>query len=470
MRLRAKVLLTTLAVMALGYAVVTLAFIAQIMANARVENAAGVKFTARERFELRVASAGMPSSTEGRERLAALIQSSGILGRWAVVGPEEKIVLAEPAELVGRKHSERSAELLSTAKDVGGNEYRLYAYPTMADPHLARHMAALIPAMLLATLLLGGVLWLLISRQVLSPIVELAEASRLMASGSTDARAGGEHRKDEIGELVRAFNQMAAEVAVKRKHLQQRVDEETEKARRAQEAAAIAQRLAATGKLAAGVAHEINNPLGGMMNAAQRLEASIPEGDERGRTYLGLIREGLDRVARITKQMLRFQRPAAADTTMPIDIPEAVGSALRFAEHRLKGVEIRRELGERVPPVLGARQELEQVFLNLLLNAADAVKDSTEKKLSVRTFAADEGRRVVVEIEDSGCGMTAEECQAAFDIFHTTKSDGSGLGLPVAHSIVTSHGGELLLESARGKGTKAIVRLPATTGGRRSHN
>ena len=239
--------------------------------------------------------------------------------------------------------------------------------------------------------------------------------------------------------------------------------------------------------MVAGVAHEINNPLGGMLNAAKRLESSIPPGDAKGREYLGLIQEGIERVARTTRQMLRFQRPAQAAAPEPVDVSEALASALRFAEHRLKGAEVARELPAGLPPVLGVRQELEQVFLNLILNAADAVKDSAMKRVTVRARLADGGQSaaggrptaaagslqptacgpqpaVVVEIEDSGCGMTAEELASAFDIFHTTKAEGSGLGLPVAHSIVTSHGGELVLESVKGKGTKAVVRLPAKVG------
>ncbi len=487
MKLRPKTMVITGIVMLVGFVIVTLAFIAQLLSTAKVENSPAAKTKACERFRLCVESGVLTRTENGRDRLVQYIRDSGLAGHWAVADPAGKVIAAEPPELCGRQHSDESAELLTAARDLGGGEYRLYAHATMLDPKLTGHLAALVPAMLFAALLLGAVLWLLLSRQVLTPVVELAEASRLMASGSTAVKAGGEGRPDEIGELVRAFNRMAGEVAANRKGLERRVAEETEKARRAEAAAHIAQRLAATGKLAAGVAHEINNPLGGMLNAAKRLESSIPPGDAKGREYLGLIQEGIERVARTTRQMLRFQRPAQAAAPEPVDVSEALASALRFAEHRLKGAEVARELPAGLPPVLGVRQELEQVFLNLILNAADAVKDSAMKRVTVRARLADGGQSaaggrptaaagslqptacgpqpaVVVEIEDSGCGMTAEELASAFDIFHTTKAEGSGLGLPVAHSIVTSHGGELVLESVKGKGTKAVVRLPAKVG------
>ena len=461
MRLRPKVLLTTVVVMALGYVIVTLAFIAQILSASRVENSTEAKAKAKERFELSVLSGVLSRTAGGHERVAAMLKESGLVGRWVVADPRGIIVAGEPAELLGQKLPEGPSELLASARDQAGQEYRLYAYAAMVDPRLAGHLAALLPAMLLATAILGAALWLLLSRQVLTPVVELAEASRAMASGSTTVRARGESRPDEVGELVRAFNLMAEEVAANRRDLERRVAEETAKARRAQEAAAIAQRLAATGKLAAGVAHEINNPLGGMINAARRLAGSVPAGDQRAREYLALIDEGLERIGRITKQMLRFQRPAPAAPPGPVAVAEALESALRFAEHRLQGVELAREIPASLPPVLGDRQELEQVFLNLVLNAADAVRDCPQKRVAVRARAEDSARRVVVEIEDSGCGMTPEEAQAAFDIFHTTKGEGSGLGLPVAHAIVESHRGELVLESVKGRGTKAVVRLPA---------
>ncbi len=440
MRLRIKVLLATIAVMALGYVIVTLASVAQIMSSAREQNAD----TAGRIFKWSVES-GDFTSPGGAERLSGMLNETQLISDWRIF---KRGSADQPPGSAGPH-----AVAVSSAGDL----YELYGNPSLGGMGIGDYVLELLPSMLLGAVLLSVVLLALLSRQVLTPVAELASASRQLASGGDPVRPGGGGRKDELGQLVRSFNRMADEVVGHRRELEERVAEATEKFRRAQEAAAIAQRLAATGKLAAGVAHEINNPLGGMINAARRLEPAVAEGG-RERGYLDLINEGLKRIGRIVKQMTQFQR--ASPELSSVDVRRALEDALRFAEHRLKGVKVEREISEELPPVLGDRHGLEQVFLNLILNAADAVRDSDAKRITVRASAS--GPRLVVEVEDTGCGMSPQERDAAFDIFHTTKraGEGSGLGLPVAHSIVESHGGELRLQSSPGRGTRAVVVLP----------
>jgi signal transduction histidine kinase len=454
MRLRIKVLLTTIAVMALGYVMVTLASVAQIMDSTREQNAD----LARRIFCWAVQCDAAGDISKSPQKITDMLESSRLVKEWAVCGGDGKIVAAEKPQMVGRTAGD-FGKPLAVAISPAGVKYQLHGKPAPAAGGLGGYVAEILPAMLVGVVLVGAVLLMLLSRQVLTPVSELAQASRQLASGGDPVRPRGEGRSDEVGQLVGSFNRMADEVVGHRRELEKRVAEATEKFRRAQEAAAIAQRLAATGKLASGVAHEINNPLGGMVNAAHRLEKVVP-GEGRERQYLNLINEGLERIGRIVKQMTQFQR--VSRELAPVDVAEALGSALRFAEHRLEGVEVNREIAADLPAVFGDRQGLEQVFLNLIINAADAVRDGPEKTVKLRASAEDEGRRVVVEVADSGCGMSSEERDAAFDIFHTTKGagEGSGLGLPVAHSIVESHGGELRLESSKGSGTRAIVSLP----------
>ncbi len=460
MRLRIKVLLTTAAVMTLGYVIVTLAAVAQNMNSGRRES-----YEVVTRMFKHAVESGQMASPDGPQWVGRLIEASRLMVGWRITeaappGGDGGKVLAEDRQGFGTGQVLDRTE--AAAPD--GKRYVLMGTCLPVRSAVWNHILELLPAMVVGMVMMTVALLLLLSRQVISPVAELAEASRRLASGGSPLRPSGSGRRDEVGQLVRSFNRMADEVISHRQKLEERVAQATEKFRRAQETTAIAQRLAATGRLAAGVAHEINNPLGGMINAARRLEKCVPQ-EGREREYLALLQEGLERIGRIVKQMTGFQRTARE--LGPIDVGEALEGALRFAGHRLRGVELVRETAEDLPLVIGDRNGLEQVFLNLIINAGDAVHNATDKRVTVRTRTSEDGSRVIVEVEDTGCGMTAQERDAAFDMFHTTKpaGEGSGMGLPVAYAIVESHRGELVLESEKGRGTRAAVSLPASREG-----
>ncbi|MHC4505908.1 MAG: sensor histidine kinase, partial [Planctomycetota bacterium] len=345
-------------------------------------------------------------------------------------------------------------------------EFVLAHTPRAAGVQLFRWLPGICWAMTAGTAFLMLVIYGLLLRLVLRPVDNLVAASRGLSKGVRPPKVTGESRTDEMGELIRAFNSMAEEVVTGRDALRELVEKATADYRRAHEQLVIEQRLSATGKLAAGVAHEISNPLGGMINAARAIEKE--EGlSERAREYVGLINDGLARVRDIVERMRTFVRPKPA--VGPVDVAEAVKGALSFARHRVKDEGV--ELDEDYPtdPAAAARTvgdagELQQVFLNLVMNALDAVKESDTKRVRVRV-ACEEGR-VVAEIADTGSGMTPERLANAFDLFYSTKDmsaegeGGTGLGLAIAHKIVTDHGGEIELESSPGEGTVARVRLP----------
>jgi len=224
--------------------------------------------------------------------------------------------------------------------------------------------------------------------------------------------------------------------------------------RRLHEQIVRSERLAAAGLLAAGVAHEVGNPLTCISSLAQVLKA---------RASNPAIREGLenievhvDRIGRIVQDLTQLTRPTPA-TLSDASLKDLVDTAVNLARHNpvVRRMRVESAVEPTLPPVRVASDRLVQVFLNLILNAADAGGN-----LTIRAVRASDAIRVI--FEDSGCGMTSDEMRRIFDPFHSTKDDETrlGLGLFVSHEIVRQHGGDLLVESQPGAGSTITVVLP----------
>jgi two-component system NtrC family sensor kinase len=308
-----------------------------------------------------------------------------------------------------------------------------------------------------STVLLISGTYLLLDRRVLKPLGLLVEGSARVAEGDLRREIPSEGGRDEMARLVNAFNAMMVEVRNYREHMEKLVAEEKARVQAAQRQLVIAQRLAATGTLAAGIAHEVNNPLGGMINAARRLQKDAPEG--RTREYLDLILEGLVRVQETVKKILQFTPRELKP--QPVDLQDVCARALDFVAHRVgkMGVEVRTEFPGDLPRVFGDPSELQQVFLNLVINALDALP---EKGGRIAVRGRREGASVEIDIEDNGCGMTEEQKSRAFDLFYTTKEagKGTGLGLAIVHNIVDGHNGRIELRSKAGEGTTIRLAFP----------
>ena len=310
-------------------------------------------------------------------------------------------------------------------------------------------------------LLVGYLLFLTIRRLILNPLDDIVHASGLLASGEPVIVHGGTSH-DEMGQLADAFNLMAENVIESRRDLEGKVRDAAEKIEATQRELAFTERLAATGRLAAGVAHEINNPLGGVMNAVARLRRDdlTPERKEK---YLDICDDGLKRIQDTVRRILDFSRKRRE--TGPVAVTGPLMQSVELVRHLLAPanillvVEIDRE-GEENPDLLVTADpgDLQHVYLNLLVNAVDAMPGGG--RLTVRAYPA--AQWVIVEIEDTGVGLTVDELSASFDYFHTTKpvGKGTGLGLSIAHHIVVGYHGALTLTSEKGVGTKASVELP----------
>jgi two-component system NtrC family sensor kinase len=235
----------------------------------------------------------------------------------------------------------------------------------------------------------------------------------------------------------------------------------------ANRAVARAEKLAAIGRLASGVVHEINNPLATISACAEALESRVKEGAfndsaalEDLREYLGLIRSEAFRCKTITNGLLDFSHTRAAEHA-PLDLADVISSATRLVTHqqRGKGIEFKIESVENLPRVSGDAGQLQQAIIALATNAVDAMPEGGQLRI---TSVAD-GSRVFVEVSDTGAGILPENVPKIFEPFFTTKEvgEGTGLGLAVCYGILTEHGGTLDVQSTVGVGTTFTITLPA---------
>ncbi|MBA2341396.1 MAG: response regulator [Pyrinomonadaceae bacterium] len=232
---------------------------------------------------------------------------------------------------------------------------------------------------------------------------------------------------------------------------------------------ARAEKLAAVGRLAAGVVHEINNPLATISACAESLQSRVEEGTfdnssdvDNLREYLALIHSEAFRCKSITNGLLDFSRVRAGQFA-PVDLSSLLESAARLVKHQGRGerVKIEVETDEDLPLVSGDVSQLQQAVIALATNAIDAMSEG-----GTLTFRAhNENSDVLIEISDTGAGIAPEHLTRIFDPFFTTKEvgQGTGLGLAVCYGIVTEHGGTLGVESAMGRGSTFMIRLPAVT-------
>jgi hypothetical protein len=230
-----------------------------------------------------------------------------------------------------------------------------------------------------------------------------------------------------------------------------------------------AERMATVGLLAAGVAHEINNPLTAISGFAEGLRRRLPrlaDAVEKSlyedfEEYVETILKECERCQDIVRTLLTFSRGACADFS-PMDLNGLVEETVKLVRHHHKQNTqdaIRLETDASLPILLGDSSQIKQVVLNLLMNALDAVQ--SQGAITLRTFAEGE-KLVVLEVEDTGCGIPTEHLDKLFEPFFTTKpvGQGIGIGLSTCYNIVRKHGGEILVRSTPGKGSTFQVRLP----------
>jgi len=346
----------------------------------------------------------------------------------------------------------------------GGYYLQLHERPeigsALAEHSTSRSLLLILLLLIPGLVFLFGFTWRLISSRLLEPVEELGRVARSAGRGDYSRRLTvPPDQRDEVARVMVVFNRMMSLVGEYRNDMEGKVRDATDEIARKNQQLMLGQRLAATGTLASGIAHEINNPLGGMLNVARRLERDDLTDDQR-RKYIDILEEGIERIGAIVRKVLAVSPRKTTPTELVIG--DAIERAIDLVTHRASttDVVIECDIEEDLPRVLAESNEIGQVFLNLLINAIDAC---VEQGGLVRVTARSDDGHVVVRIEDNGIGMAPEVADRAFDLFFTTKEagQGTGLGLATVHSLIEAHGGTLDLETTEGEGTTFIVRLPA---------
>jgi two-component system NtrC family sensor kinase len=340
-----------------------------------------------------------------------------------------------------------------------------------ADVQLAQSSRRMIAYTGCALLLIAFLSWFFVWIVVAKPVHALKRGTERLAAGDLghqiDVRSN-----DEIGELASSFNSMSRELQTARQQnlawthtLEQRVEEKTRELKRAHEHALHTEKMASIGKMAAVLAHEINNPLSGILTYAKLLHKWIDR-DAVGHHQeicdsLDLIASESRRCGDLVKNLLTFSRTTPMNL-QPANLNQVINRSLRLVQHQLDlaGIHVQPQLNPDLPQVQCDAAQIEQVVLALVMNALDAMPQGGN--LWLTTSFTREPNQVCIVVRDDGSGIPAEILPRIFEPFLTTKETGRGvgLGLAISHSILERHRGTIEVQSEQGRGTTFTVTLP----------
>ena len=380
-----------------------------------------------------------------------------------------EILRNEPSCYTAACHEHKKSEPVLGVLDI------IYSLDEI-DQTTRRHSLAIggfsLAFILVVSLLMSG----LVSRLVYRPLHDLETGARRLSSGDLEhpipVRSG-----DEFGKVSESFNAMTLALKSSRQELQewankleQKVEQRTQELRIAEAETARSEKLASVGLLAAGIAHELNNPLTGVLTFSYLLRKKMPDGSQDAEDLDLVIRE-TKRCAAIIRRLLDFAREKTPEKKFA-DINKIIENTERIIERpaSFRDVKIRMDLDTELPAAWLDADLIEQVIMNLLVNAQHAVEQGGDIKVHTRRalkpMANDPSQEPVPMVEiavvDTGCGIPQENLKRIFDPFFTSKEvgKGTGLGLSVTHGIVTAHGGSIEVESRLGEGTTFRVFLP----------
>jgi two-component system, NtrC family, sensor kinase len=342
-----------------------------------------------------------------------------------------------------------------------------------ADAQLAQTSWRMLAYTLLALLDISLLTWLFVWRLVGRPLKHLKDGTKELAGGNLGYQLEVEST-DEAGELATSFNRMSLqlrsaneEIVAWAKTLEDRVDRKTRELKRAHEHVLHVEKMATIGKMAAVVAHEINNPLSGILTYARLVKKWIERGEAEtskkkdAEQSLDLIAEESRRCGDLVRNLLTFSHTTPMNV-QSTDLNSVVDRGLRLITHQLElnGVELHRELSLDLPQIQCDPGQIEQVVLALIMNSIDAMPRGGNLWVSTRARA--DFTELAIQVRDDGSGIPPEILPQIFEPFLTTKETGRsvGLGLAVSQNIVEGHRGRIEVQSELGKGTTFTVTLP----------
>jgi signal transduction histidine kinase len=298
--------------------------------------------------------------------------------------------------------------------------------------------------LLVTTLVTGVVVW-----RFTRPIKDLSIAARRVAGGDFSIRVPAAKRRDEVGALAEAFNEMTAKLG-RTRQLEAQLHQ--------------AEKAAVVGRLASAIAHEIRNPLTYINLTLDHLRSDFaPQEPQKRETFERLANQLKAEVARINTHIsdfLSYSRPTRLEP-QPLKLRAEAEDALRMIEAQAaeNGIETRVEEHGAIPPVMADRQTLRSVLTNLIINSLQAM-DGAGQSIVVSLSCDEAGQRVRIEVADTGRGIAPEDISKVFEPYYSTKETGTGLGLAIVKKAIDEHGGTIGVTSRQGSGTTFVVTLP----------
>jgi hypothetical protein len=494
-----------------------------------------IDFMVRERKEV---SLSHPAVQQEIQEFARLFMKERGLHDLLIVDPELRIIASRNTELVNQRSSneviKKAIQLGQLHKDVetsGGFFSTHYKKLSLSSPLWMRGrilggvqveipiedvMATLLESqkVILLTIILDAIVLIvfgsfLLSRVLVKPLKDLVRLTQKISEGDFSQKIEVTS-KNEIGQLIGSFNRMIEKLGENQESLENyltSLESTNKKLVQAQEELTRTEKLASIGRFAAGVAHEVGNPLGAILGYTSILEKEGVDREE-SKDYLKRIEKEIDRINRIVRELLDFARPSKIEIR-DVDMNKVIESTLSLLSYQkgFKNVETRLDLQNPLPMIKGDESQLSQVMINIILNAVDAMSSGGILTIQTGEFVAEEpvtdrfqrlysprrrrgdpmesdyshlrkpdplssmmtrfssGNRVVrVRVSDTGTGIKKEDLDRMFDPFFTTKAPdkGTGLGLSISLRIVESLGGEIKAESEVGKGSTFDLLFPAS--------